>query len=560
MLHTTFRLLFIPLSVCFFVTAHSAPARATRPLLEASQGFKDALKAQTASLDEVLKGKKNGLSFETSSRQTEIRAQAKRFTTTRNANTFFEANCKTDADIQKNAFCLLENDRRQARELSSENAIESSEKVNIADLRNGEVEKLSKFSLSSLTKGLSEFDSPNDFEKLVTRLTQGKTCYNSALYVATAAKVEEFFPEPEQIKKAKALYEKAAGCTNDEMGMRARYRYSLLQIWQNSCEKVDQFLAEVEADPTASAYHSRSRYWRHQCAVRTGTKEVRVATEQALLKNHPLSFHTLSIDSDNEQFNELLSKQEPVKVMFRSVVRPDLNLRIAGIEALLAQNSYGWAGDFLDRISSQLTGSEPEFRLYTATLAERSGNSIAKFKILSALFDDSPKMLQAATLKMYFPLSYFSAVQLRAAKAVDPYLILSLIRQESAFNKMARSPVGARGLMQVMPATARSISAVSSRRLFDPQTNIQVGTKYFIHRLNQFNGDVGLTLAAYNAGATRVDRWVKRYAGADKILFMDLIPYRETRDYVASILRNHYWYTRLYEKKALTKNLTTRRS
>ena len=162
-------------------------------------------------------------------------------------------------------------------------------------------------------------------------------------------------------------------------------------------------------------------------------------------------------------------------------------------------------------------------------------------------------MLQSSTLKMYFPLSYFEQVQARS-KSIDPYLILSLIRQESAFNSRARSPVGARGLMQVMPATARSIASVSSGRLFDPQTNIQVGTKYFAHRLNQFHGDVGLTLAAYNAGATRVDRWVKRYEGADKVLFMDLIPFRETRDYVASILRNHYWYTRLYEKKTLSKH------
>ena len=551
MLHATFRLLFISLCICFFVTAHSAPARATRPTLEASLAIADFTKTKSATLDDVLKNRKLGLSLETPARQAELRAQAKRFISFKTPASFFETICNSQTAIQKNSMCLLESDRRKPRDTPDRGAGIAT-RVDIADLKDANVEALTQYSLSSLSKGFGAIDSPKEIEKLTTRLTQHRTCYSSALYLAAATKTEEFFPEASQIKTAKMLYEKASECSNDELSMRARYRFSLLQLWQNSCEKVDKYLTAVETEPTASAYHSRARYWRHQCALKSGSKEVRVATERALMKNHPLSFHSLMINGDTEQFADVIKRQTSANIIFRSVVRPDLNLKIAGIEALLAQGSEGWAGEYLDRISSQLTGAEPEFRLYTATLASRSNNMIAKFRILASLFEDAPRMLQASTLKMYFPLSYFEQVQARS-KSIDPYLILSLIRQESAFNSRARSPVGARGLMQVMPATARSIASVSSKRLFDPQTNIQVGTKYFAHRLNQFNGDVGLTLAAYNAGATRVDRWVKRYEGADKVLFMDLIPFRETRDYVASILRNHYWYTRLYEKKTLSK-------
>jgi hypothetical protein len=71
-----------------------------------------------------------------------------------------------------------------------------------------------------------------------------------------------------------------------------------------------------------------------------------------------------------------------------------------------------------------------------------------------------------------------------------------------------------------------------------------------LHRLDQYNGDVELTLAAYNADFTRVDRWVKRYPLDNKVLFMDFIPFRETRDYVSSILRNYFWYTQLYGAEA----------
>jgi hypothetical protein len=82
--------------------------------------------------------------------------------------------------------------------------------------------------------------------------------------------------------------------------------------------------------------------------------------------------------------------------------------------------------------------------------------------------------------------------------------------------------------------------------------NVKIGTKYFAQRLREYSGDVELTLAAYNAGANRVESWVKRYPTDNKILFLDLMPFKETRDYVSSILRNYYWYTRIYgvEEKA----------
>jgi soluble lytic murein transglycosylase len=101
--------------------------------------------------------------------------------------------------------------------------------------------------------------------------------------------------------------------------------------------------------------------------------------------------------------------------------------------------------------------------------------------------------------------------------------------------------------MQVMPATARMIASVRTTALSDPQTNIKVGTKYFTKRLAQYNGDVELTLAAYNAGFARVDQWLKRYPTDNKLLFLDFIPFKETREYVSTILRNYYWYVKLYD-------------
>ena len=135
-------------------------------------------------------------------------------------------------------------------------------------------------------------------------------------------------------------------------------------------------------------------------------------------------------------------------------------------------------------------------------------------------------------------------------KHVNPLLIAALIRQESAFQDNARSRVGALGLMQLMPATARLLDhTVRKKQLMDPDTNVRVGVKYFEALVDRYNGDVEYALAAYNAGAVVVDKWQKRYEVKNRLLFLDLIPFAETRNYVTLIGRNYYWYTKIYAEQ-----------
>jgi len=111
-------------------------------------------------------------------------------------------------------------------------------------------------------------------------------------------------------------------------------------------------------------------------------------------------------------------------------------------------------------------------------------------------------------------------VESSARHGVDPVLIYSIMLRESAFKKMAISYKGARGLMQLMPATAARFGV---RNIFDPSQNIEAGTRYMRWLLNRFGGDVGLALAGYNAGEGAVDK----YRGVP--------PYRETQEYVRRI-------------------------
>jgi soluble lytic murein transglycosylase len=170
-----------------------------------------------------------------------------------------------------------------------------------------------------------------------------------------------------------------------------------------------------------------------------------------------------------------------------------------------------------------------------------SQSGVRKFQILSKLINNSQNFRTKSVKSMLFPNWYFESVSFHSSQ-VDPWLIQSLIRQESAFDPKARSSVGATGLMQLMPSTARRMANINRYELADPTANVKLGVRFFEHLLKRYKGETHLALAAYNAGPGKVDEWIKRYPTENPLLFVDVIPYRETREYVSFIMRNYYWY------------------
>jgi soluble lytic murein transglycosylase len=153
--------------------------------------------------------------------------------------------------------------------------------------------------------------------------------------------------------------------------------------------------------------------------------------------------------------------------------------------------------------------------------------------------------LNSEMIDLVFPDRFQKEIHAEAARnKTDPILITSLIKQESGFKPIAISSSGALGLMQLMPFTAIDVKkdlALSTLR--DPSVNIAVGTRYLQSLLDKYGGNVPFALAAYNAGPHRVMKWRKEIRPDwTMIQFIESIPYRETREYVSSILRNRYWY------------------
>jgi soluble lytic murein transglycosylase len=159
------------------------------------------------------------------------------------------------------------------------------------------------------------------------------------------------------------------------------------------------------------------------------------------------------------------------------------------------------------------------------------------------------KSVPLAYWRILFPEDHWETIKAESAKnGLDPYLVASLIRQESEFNPSAISHANAYGLMQLLPSVGKQLAreeglgSIETRQLLDPVLNIRLGTRYLRQTLDKFGRVPEYALAAYNAGDNRVADWQAGgpYNGVDE--FVESIPFTETRDYVQAILRNQDIY------------------
>lgn len=162
--------------------------------------------------------------------------------------------------------------------------------------------------------------------------------------------------------------------------------------------------------------------------------------------------------------------------------------------------------------------------------------------------------IQDVILKLIYPTEYSEFVEKYSEKNnLDKYLVYAIIKAESNFDPHVTSSSDARGLMQLMEETAVERSniideeTVETHDLYDPETNIKLGTSYFAYLLGLYNGNIILAITAYNAGLGNVEEWIKdgiiKKDGSD----IENIPYKETENYVRKILRDYQMYLKIYE-------------
>lgn len=210
--------------------------------------------------------------------------------------------------------------------------------------------------------------------------------------------------------------------------------------------------------------------------------------------------------------------------------------------------------------------SDTHRQLAKALFQYAAGDWLAAVRIYQNLPKSYRLTLPRGMERVLFPRAYSNLVTHYANKLkVDPAYVNAIIRQESVFNPRAQSIVGARGLMQLMPGTARMearamrgdyveaeklsrVSRVLSDEsiLSEPEVNITLGVQH-VQRLFQKYRSPVFVLTSYNANPRATERWLEAIDSSDMIVFIERIPYRETRSYVKLVMRNYFYYKRWYE-------------
>jgi soluble lytic murein transglycosylase len=234
---------------------------------------------------------------------------------------------------------------------------------------------------------------------------------------------------------------------------------------------------------------------------------------------------------------------------------PDDNLRVERARLLSNGGLADMAVRELQAAASQEGGSwaPPEMaRVYQDGGRYDRGIEIMKRSTPNYFAVDIPD-LPRPYWEALFPKAYWTDLRKYSElNGLDPYLVASLIRQESEFNALALSRANAVGLMQLLPKTGKSVAkqvklrGYSAPQLYTPAVNLELGTRYFKDMVDKYNGQFEYALAAYNAGTDRVGDWLGQGHYRDPQEFVESIPFTETREYVQAILRNASVYRQLY--------------
>jgi soluble lytic murein transglycosylase len=207
----------------------------------------------------------------------------------------------------------------------------------------------------------------------------------------------------------------------------------------------------------------------------------------------------------------------------------------------------------LDAQTRRLAG-DPYALLLIAEGVRDAGHTVDGIRIGRRLLEARGGAWDARLLRVVFPFPYRDVLMDEADRGgIDPWLFAGLVRQESSFDREAKSWVGAAGLSQIMPSTGAWLAGGAGVRNFAPELllvpeiNLRMGARFLRDQLHRYHGARDLALAAYNAGPARADRWKADLGyGGDPDAFRDRIPFAETREYVKVVIRNAEVYRRLY--------------
>ncbi len=301
-------------------------------------------------------------------------------------------------------------------------------------------------------------------------------------------------------------------------------------------------------DSPVLAYRIANRYWLQRLDKNVDTLQD--------LDNYPFTYY-YTRDKQPHDRHHAHNRVIPFIELLNHKQGPQAGNIIRDLKEMVHYNLMDEAVDFIRWAAAEAEGLTSADRhtliLIESILHLRQGNYAMAF----INFRDNFPCYQCIRLPRFLsqvvlPVKYTNLIAPYCEKyKLDRALVLALIREESFFRPDTVSPANACGLMQLLLETARQVAyahdmKVFPQDLFDPETNIRLGTEYLKKLLDKYKGKLPLALAAYNAGWDRVDEWVNRFGTVKDDEFIEMIPFTETRNYVKNILRNYFYYRFYY--------------
>ncbi|MFT4977774.1 MAG: soluble lytic murein transglycosylase [Myxococcota bacterium] len=329
----------------------------------------------------------------------------------------------------------------------------------------------------------------------------------------------------------------------------------------------------IESDPVhVMAGHYWAARWKlypdisdpSRLSTDTASVEEGIKDLLALCREHPTRFYSLLAAARLYELapDALAEIERPV--FSGAVGQWTLDVELAERPAMqrsMALARLGLVQESIDELSL-IPGDEqgPTGAAIRARVEGRRDWVVAHDRLHKYLLHHPPSTYfanQLPILQTAFPDHYWDLVQEAAdGYGFDPRVFHSLVREESSFNKDIVSWAGARGLSQLMPATAKQVGgwlgiAVTKQSSFDPLTNLRIGSRYMEYLQARFKGNMFLAVGGYNAGEGNIDRWLRERGNRPTDEFIENIPFRETRGYVKRVLGTYQMYHVLYDDSPL---------
>ena len=326
--------------------------------------------------------------------------------------------------------------------------------------------------------------------------------------------------------------------------------------WSDAIARIDDLLDE-ESDPIGRL---RSRYWRTRALEQLGTEEAANQARTAyaeMAAAYPLTYYGWRARTrlPAAERAALVATEEglPPPDPGKRRIQPD---QLTRARILIEAGLPDLALDELARAARQVGGLAD--RLELAQLFRSAGNFRRAQRLVLDPYKEELARAPEPTLEELWwhawPAAFLELVEeaTEAPGSVDAALVFSIMREESGFRPKVVSPVGARGLLQIMEPTGRRLAAAvghegfSPDDLFEPRTNIRLGAHYLGELTARFDGRLSAAIASYNAGPEAVSRWLDERGGMPDDEWVESIPYEQTRSYVKRVLRSLQAYQLLY--------------